>query len=149
MNALIIVYVIFSEVFYHSSGLHVSECGGVLSKELEGACANTMINRSFIGSNFGEDFEEKFNPYQHDYYRPELINSDAIIECINNLNSPNVSPNTKMNNIADVLSKFNKEDVTRTNADNIRDWCKNSSTHFEDNVAFHLDNTSVSRDDIF
>ena len=94
-------------------------------------------------------FEEKFESFPREYYRFELDNSEPLIDCFEHFNNPNGSPTTNLMNNMGKLSNFILLDKENTNSDNLLNFSKGAFIQFEDNFLFQLDNTFVSRGDVF
>lgn len=125
-----------------------NECGGILSKHFDDSCAKTMVTRSYVAENFGEDFENKFKKYERNYYRPLLDNSGVLTDVMLNLDSPDNSPVSNTLNLKKHFIDFNQKDVEKTNVKNLQEWGRGIGNQLEDNTLFYLDNTSASRDNI-
>ena len=99
----------------------INECGGGPSKisSEKDPFADHMVNRSPVGKNFGDEFKEKFAPYEEDYYRSPLKNSEELERIMDRLDSPKNSPTTKSINLIESAIDFDKKDIDKTNAKNL------------------------------
>ena len=87
MNFYVLLVLYYFFIAYNIQ-INTAECGGSFSKCTIDYFGDAMANRTFIADNYGEEYEEMFKSYSRNYYRPELFNSDVLIESISNLDDP-------------------------------------------------------------
>ncbi len=147
---LLYLWLLILLYFSNAFNIDIAECGGLPSKCAIEYFADAMQNRTFIAENYGEEYEERFESYSRDYYRPELNNSNILIETMLNLNDPNNSPGTKMEKNIECYNDFVSKDLDNTNVNNLTKWASNGGKHLKDNILFSsLDNTNVSKSNPF
>ncbi len=130
----------------------MAECGGYISKPLEeinSNCATVMSRRSYISENYGDDFKHLFEPYEVGYYRNYLDNSELITNTMMYFSDPNNSPISKSFDNMKTILDLKLIDINKTNKYNGIDWIHKMGIQLKDNTLFYLDNTTVSRNNVF
>lgn len=134
---------------------NLAECGGSSSKfseAIEDSCAKTMANRSSIAGNFGSDFKENFENYYNDYYTDGVLeNSNILCEHMSSIenNSPGSSPSNLIRRNTNSLIESCFDESSRPCIAHMKKRIGGIAAQVHDGVLANLDNTDVSRDDIF
>ena len=77
-----------------------------------------MARYSYISENYGDDFKHLFEPYEVDYYRSYLDNSELITNTIMHFSDPNNSPISKSLDNMKTFSDLKLIDINKTNKNN-------------------------------